>query len=237
MQVILNAEIREKLKFTDEIQLNNVNGQRYIGCGMDKGKSIEIHGTPGNDMACYLNGGSIEVFGNGQDAIGNTMNGGTVTVHGHAGDALGYAMRDGMILIKERIGSRGGIHMKEFGAMKPVIVIGNRAGDFLGEYMAGGVILVLGLGLKDGDELFGAHCATGMHGGKMFFRGDSFDKDFGGNLVLQDADENDLEELKAYVKSYCDSFAADYNSVMNSKFYKLTPSSSRPYANLYTSMP
>jgi len=35
--------------------------------------------------------------------------------------------------------------MKEYGGRKPIIVIGGKAGGFLGEYMAGGIMLVLGL--------------------------------------------------------------------------------------------
>ena len=39
-----------------------MNGQRYIGCALEKGKVIEVHGTPGNDMACYMDGGKVEVL-------------------------------------------------------------------------------------------------------------------------------------------------------------------------------
>ncbi len=56
-------------------------------------KSLDIFGTPGNDLGCYLDGGRIEVFGNGQDQVGNTMNDGAITIHGRVGDAAGYAMR------------------------------------------------------------------------------------------------------------------------------------------------
>ncbi len=85
----LNNEIRGMLLSEDMIRVEDVNGQRYIGAALDKGKTIEIHGTPGNDMGAYLNGGSIEVYGNGQEAVGNTMGGGSVTIHGHVGDTLG----------------------------------------------------------------------------------------------------------------------------------------------------
>ena len=95
----LNAEIRAALETEKTVRVEDVNGQRYMGAAMDKGKTLEIHGTPGNDMAAYLNGGTVEVFGNGQEAIGNTMGGGSVTVHGHVGDTLGFAMRDGEILV------------------------------------------------------------------------------------------------------------------------------------------
>lgn len=62
----INSLIKKELSEKSKAVVKNVNGQRYIGCTLDKGKTIEIHGTPGNDLACYLNGGKIEVFGNCQ---------------------------------------------------------------------------------------------------------------------------------------------------------------------------
>ena len=58
------------------IILNNVLGHRYIGDGIKGEVSIRVNGTPGNDMAAFMDGPQIEVFGNGQDGIGNTMNSG-----------------------------------------------------------------------------------------------------------------------------------------------------------------
>ena len=59
----LNAEIRAALETEKTVRVEDVNGQRYMGAAMDKGKTLEIHGTPGNDMAAYLNGGTVEVTG------------------------------------------------------------------------------------------------------------------------------------------------------------------------------
>lgn len=61
---------------------------------------------------------------------------------------MGYGMRDGQIYIRDNVACRGGIHMKEFRQMRPVLVIGKNAGSFLGEYMAGGTIVLLGLDEK-----------------------------------------------------------------------------------------
>ncbi len=230
----VNALIKEELEKKNRIVVKNVNGQRYIGCALEKGKTIEIYGTPGNDMACYLDGGKIEVFGNCQDAVGNTMNGGEIIVHGHSGDAMGYGMRDGQIFIRDNVACRGGIHMKEFEHMKPVLVIGQNAGSFLGEYMAGGTIVLLGLGLKREEKLFGTHCASGMHGGKIIVRG-SFPKvNLSSNLKIEELTAEDKKELEALVKKYCRCFKADYNEIMKKPFKKLVPATSRPYANLYT---
>ena len=59
----VNDEIKKELEKKNKATVKDVNGQRYIGCALDEGKTIEVYGTPGNDMACYLNGGKVEVFG------------------------------------------------------------------------------------------------------------------------------------------------------------------------------
>lgn len=230
----VNNLIKAELESKNKVTVKDVNGQRYIGCALDEGKIIEVHGTPGNDMACYLNGGRVVVYGNCQDAVGNTMNGGEIVVHGHSGDAMGYGMRDGQIYIRDNVACRGGIHMKEFREMRPVLVIGQNAGSFLGEYMAGGTIVLLGLNLKRREKLFGTHCASGMHGGKIFVRGNFPKENLSPNIKVTNLDAEDAKELEQYVKRYCKHFDADYNKIMSKKFKKLVPATSRPYANLYT---
>lgn len=230
----LNEQVREKLSHFDEIEIEDVNGQRYIGAAMDKGKTVRVYGTPGNDMGAYLNGGKIEVFGNAQEAVGNTMGGGEIIIHGHTGDTLGYAMRDGEIYVRNRAGSRAGIHMKEFENMHPTVVIGGITGAFLAEYMAGGTLIVLGLGREKGQEIVGAHCATGMHGGKIYIRGEIPQNNLSENINVSELNEAETAELYKCVKKYCELFKEDEKYVLKEKFYKLSPSSSRPYANLYT---
>ena len=231
---VVNEIIEKKLKSRKKVVVTDVNGQRYIGCALDSGKTVEIHGTPGNDMACYLNGGKVEVFGNCQDAVGNTMNGGEIIVHGHSGDAMGYGMRDGQIYIRDNVACRGGIHMKEFRQMRPVLVIGKNAGSFLGEYMAGGTIVLLGLDLKRGEKLFGTHCASGMHGGKIFVRGSFPKENLSANIKITTLTDEDKKELEGYVRKYCKYFDGDFDEIMSKPFKKLVPATSRPYANLYT---
>jgi len=46
------------------ISLKNVLGQRYIGDGVTGNINIKIHGTPGNDLAAFMDGPTIEVYGN-----------------------------------------------------------------------------------------------------------------------------------------------------------------------------
>ncbi len=123
---------------------------------------------PGNDLGCYLNGGNIRVKGNAQDQTGDTMNAGAIIIEGSSGDATGYAMRGGKIFIRGNAGYRVGIHMKAYEEQQPLIIVGGETGSFLGEYQAGGTIIVLGLGSKKAP--MGNLCCAGMHGGRMFVR-------------------------------------------------------------------
>ena len=145
---VLNEKIHEALPKYDEIVITNTCGQRFIGDAIGKKVKIVINGTPGNDMAVFMDGPEIVVNGNAQDAIGNTMNDGAIIVHGNAGDILGYGMRGGKIYVKGNAGYRVGIHMKSYKEKFPVVIIGGEVKDFFGEYMAGGLLIVLGLGSK-----------------------------------------------------------------------------------------
>lgn len=206
-------------------------GQRFIAAGMSD-KSITIDGIPGNALGAYLNGAEITVNANAQDAVGDTMNEGKIVVHGNIGDAAGYAMRGGKIFVKGNAGYRAGIHMKAYKEKKPLMVIGGTAGSFLGEYQAGGVIVVLGLNAKD-ERIVGYFPCTGMHGGKMFLRSDCKDVEFPGQVTAHPADESDMEELKEYVTEYCDLFGCDIKEVLASPFTVVTPDSKNPYKQMY----
>jgi len=235
------------------ISLKNIIGQRYIGDAVKGNVKIKIHGVPGNDMAAFMDGPEIEVFGNVQDGVANTMNSGKIIVHGSSGDITGYSMRGGEIYIRDNVGWRSGIHMKSYLEKFPVIVIGGKAGNFLGEYMAGGVIIVLGLGkhndenpikpyyferfyCRAGSSAVGDFAGTGMHGGKIFICGDIEDYKTGKEVKKMKPDDKDISILKFYISNYCSFFKADYDriAVNNFKnFIKLAPYSHRPYGKLY----
>ena len=232
------------------LALKNINGQRYIGDGIKGRGSIKVYGTPGNDLAAFMDGPQIEVFANGQDGIANTMNSGRIIIHGDAGDIMGYSMRGGQIYVKGSVGWRCGIHMKSYLDKYPLIVIGGSAGNFLGEYMAGGVIIVLGLDgsishLRDksmaanmmaGRSIVGDFVGTGMHGGVIYIRGDIEEYKMGREVKKMSADENDCEILKKYIKNYCKYFKKDYCEIISQNFkdfIKLIPHSHRPYGKLY----
>ncbi len=223
-----NEMVHEALSRADVVELHDVYAQRYIGCAMPKGKRLEIHGTPGNDMACYMDGGDIEVFGNAQDQIGNTMNAGSVVIHGRCGDAAGYAMRGGEIFVRDGCGWRVGIHMKQYQDKCPVIVVGGDAGSFLGEYMAGGIIVLLG---KPGNYL-----ATGMHGGVIYLKKEFSEEDVPAGLIFEKADAHDEKILARLLGTYNEHFSSDLGAPIDAPgagFYRLRPKSSRPYASMY----
>ena len=225
----LNEQIRAAQD--SEITVENVIGQRYIGCGSTDRK-ITVHGTAGNGLGQYLNGSTIEVFGNAQEAVGDTMNAGEIVVHGNVGDACGYAMRGGKIYIKGDCGYRAGIHMKAYKQHKPVIVIGGRAGSFLGEYQAGGLILVLGLH-TDGRPVVHFFPCTGMHGGKMVFRGDVSNIRFPDQVSLHSATAEDMAEIRPYVQEYARLFGRDADALLHDPYTVVTPGSSNPYQQMY----
>lgn len=214
-----------------EYTVNNCLGQRFIAAGMS-GKSVTVNGTPGNALGAYLNGAQIKVYGNTQDAVGDTMNSGEITVFGNAGDTVGYAMRGGSIYIKGDAGYRAGIHMKAYKEKVPVMVIGGCAGSFLGEYQAGGVIVVLGL-YKEDKSIVGNFPCTGMHGGKMFLRSDCKDVVFPKQVTARAADKNDLNEIENHITKYCKLFGVNKKEIMNSPFTVITPDSKNPYKQLY----
>ena len=224
----INEAIRKAGK---SVTLTDVIGQRFIAAGMSD-KTVTVNGVPGNALGAYLNGGKIIVRGNAQDAVGDTMNAGEIVIHGNTGDAAGYAMRGGSIYIKGDAGYRAGIHMKAYKEKIPVMVIGGRAGSFLGEYQAGGVIVVLGLESMD-KKIVGNFPCTGMHGGKMILRSDCKDIVFPNQVSAKPATPEELKEIKKYVAKYCRLFGDNTDSIMNSPFTIVTPNSKNPYKQLY----
>ena len=221
----LNEEIRKE----KEVELVNCEGQRFIGCGTEN-KTIVVNGVPGNGLASFMSGGNVVVRGNAQDQICDTMNDGKVVIHGLVGDAAGYAMRGGEIYIEGKAGYRTGIHMKEYGDKKPVIVIGETAGSFLGEYQAGGLIIVLNLANSRPTGFF---TGTGMHGGKMFIRTEKSPENLSPKIEAQKATKADLKEIQKYIEEFCRLFPKNKDEILNSSFYVITPDSNNPYKELY----
>ena len=230
----LNMEIRRiAARGASKVTLDNVYGQRYIGTNLDRSIEIDIHGIPGNDLGAFMRGSRIEVYGNVQDGCGNTMNDGQIVIHGRAGDILGLSARGGKIFVKDDVGYRAGIHMKEYKDQKPVIVIGGTAQDFLAEYMAGGILIVLGLNLN-GNTHNASFIGTGMHGGVVYMRGNVQEHQLGKEVGVTGLSEDDYSVLSQYVREFSGHFGYREEEIMNHTFIKLFPHSLRPYGKLYT---
>ena len=227
-----NEKVREAFETADVVELHDVFAQRYLANGLGSGKRLEIHGVPGNALGAYLNGGVVTVKANTQDAVGDTMNEGKIIVHGNIGDAAGYAMRGGKILVNGNAGYRAGIHMKAYKEKIPLMVIGGKAGSFLGEYQAGGVIIVLNL-LAPRDRIVGYFPCTGMHGGKMFLRSDCGDVVFPEQVTARPAGTEDIAELSSYLSEFCALFGYDVDAVLSAPFTVVTPDTANPYRRMY----
>jgi glutamate synthase domain-containing protein 3 len=118
--------------------------------------------------------------------------------------------------------------MKAYKEKRPVMVIGGIAGSFLGEYQAGGLIIVLGLNKPEDRPLLGYFGATGMHGGKIFLRTDVVPNNLAPKVVVNDATSEDMAEIEQYIDEFCGYFGADKEAIMNSHFFVLTTDSKNP---------
>ncbi len=230
----LNARIHGLVEEgVSAIRLNGLIGQRYIGTNLRHPVHLTIDGVPGNDLGAFMDGPTIEVLGSAQDGCGNTMNGGAIIIHGSAGDIIGHSMRGGEIYVRDSVGYRVGIHMKEYESMRPVIVIGGTAQHFLGEYMAGGILIVLGTNLGSGVAHPSHYVGTGMHGGAIYLRGRVDTNLVGKEVGQMPLGPEDHLILQRYVGEYCRYFRADAEALLRGPFTKLAPLTKRPYGRLY----
>jgi len=230
----LNAKLRDAVRNgTQIIELHNVHGQRYIGTDLDKAITLEIFGVPGNDLGAFMDGPRIIVHGNAQDGCGNTMNSGEIIIHGHAGDIIGLSARGGKIFVRQDVGYRAGIHMKEYQDKRPVLVIGGTAQDFLGEYMAGGILVLLGLNLRDGERHKARFIGTGMHGGTIYIRGSVEHFQLGKEVGVAEPEVEDYQILHQLVGEFASHFGYEATEILKDKFIKLSPLFLRPYGRLY----
>ncbi len=230
----LNATLRRRvLEGAHEIRLSGVNGQRYIGTNLQREVRIVIEGVPGQDLGAFMDGPTIEVLGHAQDGCGNTMNSGEIIVHGSVGDIAGLSMRGGRILVRDNAGYRVGIHMKEYASTQPVIVIGGLAQHFLGEYMAGGLLIVLGSHLAEDQSHPSRFVGTGMHGGAIYMRGRVNTHFLGKEVGIVEMSPEDTWLVRQHVEAYARCFDVDAESLLERAFTKLVPLTKRPYGQLY----
>lgn len=223
------------------IIVKNVLGQRFIGdCMEHKTLKIDLHGTPGNDLGVFLSGPTIEVFGSCEDQTGNTMNEGTIIVHGNAWDVTGLSARNGKIFVKGNGGYRIGIHMKEYQNQRPIVVYGGSVKEFFGEYMAGGVLVALGLKFENNEiedvppkEVVRGSLGSGIHGGAIYVRGEVPEHYLGVSATIVEFTDEDLKLLTPILEEFCSYFKVPIEKIWEREIKKIAPSSSRPYGAYY----
>ena len=231
----LNQMIRRAVsEGADEIILRNIMGQRFIGDGLMGTVCITVEGVPGGDLGMLMQGPTIIVHGNADHAPGNTMDDGLIVIHGSSGDATAHSMRGGRVYVRDDIGYRGGIHMKQYLDKRPVLIIGGDAHAFLGEYMAGGLIIMLRLGTEDLTPIAEMGIASGIHGGEIFIRGGIEDWALGFGSVCSPADPPQMETIRPYILDFCRHFGLEAGPVLSSPFTRIAPVSTRPFADKYT---
>ncbi len=230
----LNQMIRQAVeKGGTDIVIDNVLGQRFIADGLRGGDvTITINGVPGGDLGMFMSGPTLIVNGNADHAPGNTMDAGNIFIRGSAGDAVAHSMRGGRVFVRDNIGYRGGIHMKQYLTKRPVLVVGGSARAFLGEYMAGGLLIVLGMhGTPPVSE---RGIGSGIHGGEIYIRGDVDEKILGVGAKQKPASDEEKHMIAPVLADFAKQFSLDAADLLGSDYTRITPASARPFANKYT---
>ena len=227
----LNQQIRKAVEDgASEVIVENVLGQRFIGDGLRGDATVHIHGVAGGDLAMFMSGPTVIVHGNAEHAPGNTMDSGKVVIHGSAGDAAAHSMRGGKVFVRGDIGYRGGIHMKQYETQRPILVVGGSAQTFLGEYMAGGLLVVLGLdGVMKAREI-----GSGIHGGEIIIRGDVGDSCLAAGAKKVSLTDADRARIAPVLREFAGDFGIDPEPLVNADYTRIVPASARPFAGKYT---
>ena len=229
----LNRAIRDAVASGEtEIILDHVMGQRFIADGLRGDVTITINGVPGGDLGMFMSGPTCIVHGNCEHAPGNTMDAGQIIIHGSAGDAVAHSMRGGKIFVRDNIGYRGGIHMKQYLEKRPVLVVGGCARAFLGEYMAGGLILLLG---REYDRpRIDRGIGSGIHGGMIVIRGGIDEENLGVGAMMNEMNREELSGIAPFIREFSGHFDLDSDVLLNDRYFRVTPASARPFASKYT---
>lgn len=158
-------------------------GGRLWDAGTEK-THIRITGQSGQRTGSMGNANTrIEVMGPASDDIGWLNAGAEIIVHGHASNGVMNGAAQGKVYIGGSIGARGMTMTKRNPRFEPpeLWVMGT-AGDYFGEFMAGGIAVICAHGATHQDQILGHRPLVGMVGGKVFVRGN-----------IQDFSQNDAK--------------------------------------------
>ncbi|MCF6246941.1 MAG: FAD-dependent oxidoreductase [Desulfobacula sp.] len=152
-------------------------GQHGIGGRLwdagDEQVNIRIVGQSGQRAGSLGNANTkIQIMGPASDDIGWLNAGAQIVVHGNASNGVMNGAAQGKVYIGGSIGSRGMTMTKRNPRFDPpeLWVLGS-AGDYFGEFMAGGVAVICGNKSTPEDNILGYRPLVGMVGGKVFVRG------------------------------------------------------------------
>lgn len=114
----------------------------------------------------------VEIMGSTSDDIGWLNAGADIIVHGNAANGACNGMAQGKVFVAGNIGARGMTMTKRNPRFDPpeLWVLGS-VGDYFGEFMAGGMVVICGHEPQDASNVLGYRPLVGMVGGQVLFRG------------------------------------------------------------------
>jgi NADPH-dependent glutamate synthase beta subunit-like oxidoreductase/glutamate synthase domain-containing protein 3/NAD-dependent dihydropyrimidine dehydrogenase PreA subunit len=174
---VLEEKIQEAVAQGHRYLTINAFGQHGIGGRLWKAGNetvyIKIEGQSGQRTGSlgYPNT-CIEIMGPASDDVGWLNAGAEIVIHGNAANGTANAMAQGKIYVAGNIGARAMTMTKHNPRFDPpeLWVLGS-AGDYFGEFMAGGITVICGVEPQIPDNVLGYRPLVGMVGGKVFFRG------------------------------------------------------------------
>ncbi|AOY60294.1 MULTISPECIES: FAD-dependent oxidoreductase [Desulfococcus] len=174
---VLEEQIQEAVDHGQRYLEIVAYGQHGIGGRLWKAGNetvnVRIVGPPGQRVgAMGFPNTRISVMGPASDDTGWLNAGAQIVVHGNAGNGTCNAMAQGRVYVAGNIGARGMTMTKQNPRFDPpeLWVLGS-AGDYFGEFMAGGIAVICGWNPQTPDNVLGYRPLVGMVGGKVFFRG------------------------------------------------------------------
>jgi len=205
---ILEERIQAAVERGERLIEVNAFGQHGIGGRLWKAGDASVHvkitGHTGQRAGSLgFPNTVIEIMGPASDDVGWLNAGSKIVVHGNAGNGLANAMAQGKVYVAGNIGARGMTMTKSNPRFAPpeIWVLGS-AGDYFGEFMAGGIAVICGIDPQTPQNILGYRPLVGMVGGKLFFRGPhkGYSNADAKQIPVSDEDWNWLtENLKEYL--------------------------------------
>jgi glutamate synthase domain-containing protein 3 len=185
----LNSQIVETLKKFGEVTVSNPHSMHNIAIGLSTKGKVIVDGSTGFYVGGFLEGTTVEVTGNTGWYAGDNMMGGELLIKKNTGCNAGCYLNGGTMVIYGGTGSRVGYGMKA----GTIIVCGN-AGRWAGQMTLGGKLVLLGNA--------GQQVGESMYKGTIFTRDNDIESKLGGNVFLDNAKEDEIEELDSLFVKY-----------------------------------